>query len=133
MQELGCQATQTYKYINKKKRNFKRDSQAFQHSRHSPRIALIMLSSRADKVGLVIVILVCVVSHKVLEGAPLPCDSSPCQNGGTCTNGMVDYSCACPSGWTGDNCETGNSAALTNCCVFTVMFCVFVAFMKNMY
>jgi hypothetical protein len=34
------------------------------------------------------------------------CSPNPCQNGGTCTNGAGTYACACPSGWTGTNCET---------------------------
>jgi EGF-like domain/Chaperone of endosialidase/Human growth factor-like EGF len=34
------------------------------------------------------------------------CDPSPCQNGGSCTNDTNGYSCACPAGYTGTNCET---------------------------
>ena len=37
------------------------------------------------------------------------CKSSPCQNGGTCTNKASiqrGYECQCPSGWGGDTCET---------------------------
>lgn len=29
------------------------------------------------------------------------CTSSPCQNGGTCTNGINKFICTCPSGFTG--------------------------------
>ena len=35
------------------------------------------------------------------------CDSSPCQNGGTCHNGQNLYTCTCLPGWTGQNCEIG--------------------------
>ena len=35
------------------------------------------------------------------------CDSSPCQNGGTCHNGQNMYTCTCLPGWTGQNCEIG--------------------------
>jgi hypothetical protein len=51
-------------------------------------------------------------------GVSLPCQSNPCQNGGTCVPelslqssyssfGTLDnnYSCACPAGHTGTNCE----------------------------
>ena len=35
------------------------------------------------------------------------CDSNPCENGGTCTDMEDGYECACESGYTGDECETG--------------------------
>ena len=35
------------------------------------------------------------------------CASSPCQNGGTCTDGVDAYTCACVSGWEGEECQTG--------------------------
>ncbi|HRI69348.1 MAG TPA: FG-GAP-like repeat-containing protein, partial [Polyangium sp.] len=34
------------------------------------------------------------------------CDPSPCQNGGSCVNNPSGYTCACPAGYTGTNCET---------------------------
>ena len=35
------------------------------------------------------------------------CYSSPCQNGATCENTDDDsYTCDCPDGYTGTNCET---------------------------
>ena len=36
------------------------------------------------------------------------CASSPCQNGGTCIDGINSYTCNCVPGHTGDNCEIGN-------------------------
>ncbi|XP_063416132.1 neurogenic locus Notch protein-like [Mytilus trossulus] len=36
------------------------------------------------------------------------CLSSPCQNGGVCYDGIRSYSCSCPLGVTGNNCETRN-------------------------
>ncbi|MFE8596283.1 LamG-like jellyroll fold domain-containing protein [Archangium violaceum] len=37
---------------------------------------------------------------------PNDCSPNPCQNGGTCVDGVNSYTCQCPSGWTGTNCET---------------------------
>ena len=37
---------------------------------------------------------------------PDPCLSDPCRNGGTCTVASVNYTCSCPSGFTGMLCET---------------------------
>ncbi|XP_068737330.1 protein jagged-1-like [Montipora capricornis] len=36
-----------------------------------------------------------------------PCDSSPCFNGGNCTNYEADgnFTCHCESGWTGETCQ----------------------------
>ena len=37
------------------------------------------------------------------------CNSNPCRNGGTCTDRVNEYTCKCPSGYNGDNCETSKS------------------------
>ena len=34
-----------------------------------------------------------------------PCHSEPCQNGGSCTAGVNDYTCNCVAGFTGKNCS----------------------------
>ena len=34
------------------------------------------------------------------------CFSKPCLNGGTCVDGPDSYTCNCPSGFTGSDCET---------------------------
>lgn len=34
------------------------------------------------------------------------CESSPCQYGGTCVDGIARYECVCIPGITGPNCET---------------------------
>ena len=42
----------------------------------------------------------------------LPCESSPCRNGATCTNIILDdlvYECKCADEWTGLTCETGSN------------------------
>lgn len=33
------------------------------------------------------------------------CHSNPCQNGGTCINGLNRYTCSCIPGWSGIHCE----------------------------
>ena len=49
--------------------------------------------------------------------APPPnfCGSSPCQNGGTCSNQQSSYSCNCPAGFVGRNCEMGKWDLLKYC------------------
>jgi hypothetical protein len=34
------------------------------------------------------------------------CLSSPCQNGGTCSDEVNGYTCVCVAGYTGGDCET---------------------------
>ncbi|XP_035263000.1 von Willebrand factor A domain-containing protein 2 isoform X2 [Anguilla anguilla] len=53
---------------------------------------------------------------------PDPCDSQPCQNGGTCTSeGLERYHCACPTGYASDpNC----APKLTLDCTVDLLFLV---------
>ena len=55
--------------------------------------------------------------------APNPCNSNPCLYGGTCypgNNGYFSYTCSCPFGYTGTNCNqvvvTTTVAPITNIC-----------------
>ena len=50
-------------------------------------------------------------SYYVLENLPDvdECGSNPCQNGGTCMDGVNSYTCSCAAGYTGQHCETGRS------------------------
>ena len=40
------------------------------------------------------------------------CAGNPCENGGSCTDGVNSYSCDCALGFTGDNCETGKTSSV---------------------
>ena len=42
------------------------------------------------------------------------CLSSPCQNGGRCTDLLMSFNCSCPAGFTGDVCETGAFSSSSN-------------------
>ena len=33
------------------------------------------------------------------------CMEEPCNNNGTCTDGIADYTCTCPLGYIGTDCE----------------------------
>ena len=42
---------------------------------------------------------------------------SPCQNGGTCVDGINSYNCNCNVGYSGDNCETNIDDCASNPCL----------------
>ncbi|MDI3290426.1 FG-GAP-like repeat-containing protein [Polyangium sp. 15x6] len=44
------------------------------------------------------------------------CTPNPCQNGGTCTDGVDSYTCQCAPGFTGTNCETNVDGCTPNPC-----------------
>ena len=53
------------------------------------------------------------------------CVSAPCQNGGTCTDQVNSYTCHCPPGYTGLQCQTGKICFSKECVwlnTFTVFF-----------
>jgi Notch-like protein len=41
----------------------------------------------------------------IISGGVDNCDPNPCQNGGSCTDGVNTHTCDCVEGFTGDNCE----------------------------
>ena len=44
------------------------------------------------------------------------CASNPCQNGGTCVDGINWYFCICDLGFAGDNCETDIDDCVSSPC-----------------
>ncbi|VDI70405.1 Notch, partial [Mytilus galloprovincialis] len=44
------------------------------------------------------------------------CASNPCQNGGTCTDMLNDYSCSCSPGYSDKNCQTDIDECASNPC-----------------
>ena len=46
------------------------------------------------------------------------CNSSPCENGGTCVDGVYEYTCSCTFGHTGDQCETSKNFLVDKCFTF---------------
>ncbi|XP_039209785.1 fibulin-7-like [Crotalus tigris] len=55
------------------------------------------------------------------------CASQPCANGGTCLDAVHRYSCLCPTGWSGNNCQAplhSYRAAVSNATVSHPPRCV---------
>ncbi|XP_067682435.1 sushi, nidogen and EGF-like domain-containing protein 1 [Haliotis asinina] len=48
------------------------------------------------------------------------CKSDPCQNGGTCVDGLDRYDCVCGRGWTGKNCDVDVQAPVVDQCPSSV-------------
>ena len=47
------------------------------------------------------------------------CRTEPCQNGGICTDLLADFSCECPTGWSGEDCSVD-----VNECLLEIDDCV---------
>ena len=52
------------------------------------------------------------------------CINHTCQNGASCVDGLHNYSCKCPTGYTGSNCESGKFLLL----LFSLSYCGFIQF-----
>ena len=51
------------------------------------------------------------------------CDSSPCQNGGSCTDIVNGHTCNCVAGYDGANCENGSNARFLKCFI-NIKICI---------
>ena len=62
-----------------------------------------MTKLKAYRFFLLLLLNIMIISLPALAGV---CNPNPCQNGGTCNQQGQAYTCSCPSGYTGTNCET---------------------------
>ena len=76
----------------------------------------------------------CAYTKVTLRDVAIPCSSTPCENGATCTNSedFATFSCTCTADYTGTNCETvipcqtnpcKNDGACTNAVDFSDFNC----------
>jgi hypothetical protein len=64
---------------------------------------------------LAVVHIFCALTFRILLADVNECASGPCQNGGSCVNGVNKYVCHCAAGFAGNQCQTGD--------LFMYLFC----------
>ena len=62
-------------------------------------------------------ILVLTVNYFTTGNCKDDCDPNPCMNNGTCTNGVISFTCNCRDGFTGENCTTNIDDCDPNPCM----------------
>ena len=62
------------------------------------------------------------------------CMGNPCNNGGNCTDGIATYTCTCPNGFRGSDCETSisNDSFHFYCNTMTRIVAIFCNFQTSM-
>ena len=60
------------------------------------------------------VVIVTTATPEITSKQSQPCDSNPCQNGGSCIDANGNYTCMCPVEFEGPNCDVtvGKSTTL---------------------
>ena len=53
------------------------------------------------------------------------CEPNPCENGGTCTDGINSYTCKCVDGYTGVDCATGMTIYIYVKKVYRIIICIY--------
>ena len=71
-------------------------------------LAFVQLAFREDIAQRKVLAIICVINFLCSFNVVFSdCEENPCQNGGSCTRHVLDYSCTCPPSHTGDFCENG--------------------------
>ncbi len=91
-------------------------------SRSSPRLALGFSLLRGPGLYLSLVLVVGALGLSCGDDSAGdgnnsgPCAPNPCENGGTCAESATSFTCTCPTGFSGDQCETNIDDCAPNPC-----------------
>ena len=68
------------------------------------------ISSNSEMTGAIS----CILSSISLSDVNECASGNPCANGGTCVNTLGSYTCRCPAGTSGKNCDKGRGIITEN-------------------
>ena len=68
----------------------------------------MQVNGHSNSIAYNTVLVILMTKIQILYADINECASRPCQNGGTCVDGVNSYTCNCDVGYTGENCEKGN-------------------------